>query len=193
MTSAQLYLTLVAPPQVAYGVVTSTASSAHVQADLKLTLTSAVGGPGVLDIPLTTASGTATLKTVNCSYNSMSSAKIAVTTTTNTAAVTLAGVSLGTLSISGYGPTPQISFSPTNVPPTASTASANSNPIAVGSTTPTLSYSPYSVPNPSPLNTLLTSTLPPVLGPILQASGVTVGGADVAYLSTNCDSVSLVQ
>ena len=45
----------------------------------------------------------------------------------------------------------------------------------------------------SPVFTLLTSTLAGVLGPILQASGVTVGGAEVAYLSTDCDAVSLVQ
>ncbi len=187
VTASQLYLTLLQPPQVAYGPVGTTASTAQVQADLKLS----VSGQGVLDIPLTAASGTATLKTVNCSYNSMSSAKIAVTTTTNTAAVTLAGVGIATLSISGYGPTPQISFSPTNVPPTASTAAAGSNPISVGSSTPTLSYSGLSA--SSPVFTLLTSTLASVLGPILQASGVTVGGAQVAYLSTNCGAISLVQ
>jgi hypothetical protein len=41
--------------------------------------------------------------------------------------------------------------------------------------------------------TLLSSTLPGVLGPVLQATGVTVGGAEVADLSTNCGSVSVVQ
>jgi uncharacterized membrane protein len=186
VTASQLYLTVGQIPQVAYGPVATTASTAQVTADLKLT----VGGQ-VLDIPLTAASGTATLKTVACQYNSMASAKIAVTTTTNTAAVTLGGASVATLTISGYGPTPQISFSPTNVPPTASTAAANSNPITVGSNNPTLSYSGLS--GSSPVFTLLTSTLAGVLGPILQASGVTVGGAEVAYLSTNCDAVSLVQ
>ncbi len=186
VTASQLYLTLVQPPQVAYGPVATTASTAQVQADLKLTLPTY----GVLDIPLTAASGTATLKTLNCSYNSMASAKIAVTTTTNTGAITLAGAGVATLSINGYGPTPQISFSPTNVPPTASTASATppSNPITVGSPVP--SYSGLS--SSSPAYSVLT-TLAGALGPVLQAAGVAVGGAQVAYLSTNCDAVALVQ
>lgn len=186
VTASQLFLTVSQLPKVAYGTVGTIASTAQVQADLQLTVSGQV-----LDIPLTAASGTATLKTLACQYNSMASAKIAVSTTTNTAAITLGGASVATLTISGYGPTPQISFSPTNVPPTASTAAANSNPIAVGSTTPTLSYSGLST--SSPVFTLLTSTLASVLGPILQAAGVTVGGAEVTYLSTNCDAVSLVQ
>src|ERR1700722_1155156 len=69
VTTAQLYLTLVQPPQVAYGPVGTTASTAQVQADLKLTLPIL----GVLDIPLSAASGTATLKTVKCANNTMSS------------------------------------------------------------------------------------------------------------------------
>ena len=183
VTASQLYLTVGQIPQVAYGPVGTTASTAQVQADLKLT----VGGQ-VLDIPLTAASGTATLKTVACQYNSMASSKIAVTTTATSAAITLGGAAVATLNIGGYGPTPQISFSPTNVPPTASTAAAGSNPITVGTSTPS-----YSGLNPlSPAYPVLT-LLEDALVPVLQASGVTVAGAQVAYLSTNCDAVSLVQ
>ncbi len=43
------------------------------------------------------------------------------------------------------------------------------------------------------VNTLLTSVVPGAYGPVLQAAGVQVGGAQVADLSTNCDAVSLVQ
>jgi uncharacterized membrane protein len=191
VTAAQLYLTLIQPPQVAYGPVGTTASTAQVQADLKLTLPTY----GVLDIPLTAASGTATLKTVACQYNSMASAKIGVTTTTNTAAITLAGVSVATLSISGYGPNPQIPFSPTSVPPTASTASPPpaSNPFTVPNLAPYYNVPSYNgLSTSSPAYSVLT-TLAGSLVPVLQASGVAVGGAQVAYLSTNCDAVSLVQ
>jgi uncharacterized membrane protein len=187
VTASQLYLTVKQLPQVAYGPVGTTASTAQVQADLQLTLPTA----GVIDIPLAAASGTATLKTVACQYNSMASAKIQVTTTTNTnTPITLAGVNIGLLAIGGYGPNPQISFSPTNVPPTASTASATppSNPITVGSPVPSIS----GLSSSSPAYTVLT-TLAGALGPVLQAAGVAVGGAQVAYLSTNCDAVSLVQ
>jgi uncharacterized membrane protein len=43
------------------------------------------------------------------------------------------------------------------------------------------------------VNTVLTAQLQPILGPVLQALGVEVAGAQVADLSTNCDAVSLVQ
>ena len=186
VTTSQLYLTLIQPPQVAFGPVGTAAQTAQLQADLKLTIPI----QGVLDIPLTAASGTATVKTINCAYNTMSSTKFAVTTTTTTAAVTLAGLGIASLSISGYSG-PQIGFAAANVPPTASTVSAGTNPITVGSNNPTLNYSGLSP--VSPVFTLLTSTLSGVLGPVLQASGVTVGGAEVADLSTTCDAVSLAQ
>jgi hypothetical protein len=40
---------------------------------------------------------------------------------------------------------------------------------------------------------LLTSTLPPVLGPVLRAAGVSAGGVSVADLNYNCGAVSLVK
>jgi uncharacterized membrane protein len=67
----------------------------------------------------------------------------------------------------------------------------DTNPQVAGSNSPTLSYSGLSA--QSPVFTLLTSTLAGVLGPILQAAGVSVGGAEVADLSTNCGAISLVQ
>ena len=147
----------------------------------------------MLDIPLTAASGTATLKAVNCTDNAFASTKIAATTTTATAAVTLAGASVATLSISGYSGGP-VSFGAGVVPPTASTAAADSNPITVAptSTAPTYTATTANF-NVALVNSLLTSILPGVLGPILQAAGVTVGGAQVATLSADCGAVSVVQ
>ena len=110
-------------------------------------------------------------------------------------AITLAGVSVATLSISGYGPNPQIPFSPTSVPPTASTASPPpaSNPFTVPNLAPYYNVPSYNgLSTSSPAYSVLT-TLAGSLVPVLQASGVAVGGAQVAYLSTNCDAVSLVQ
>jgi len=197
VTTSKLVLTLSQPPQVAYGPVGTVAKTAQVQADLQLS----VPGQGLLDIPLTAASGTATSKTVNCAYNTMSSTKFAATTTTATANVTLAGVSIATLTLSGYSG-PQISFIGANVPPTASTALGNppttppTNPIVVSSNA---SYPYYATPSyaglspSSPVYNLLFSTLGGVLTPVLEAAGVAVGGADVADLSTQCDAVSLVQ
>jgi len=190
VTASTLTVTVGQVPQVAYGpVTTTTASPGSVTADLKLN----VQGQGILDIPLSAASGTATLKTVNCYDNAMTSTKIAATTTSPTATVTLAGTSIATLSVSGYSG-PQISYAGGTtgvVPPTASTQSADTNPITVGSNSPTLSYSGLST--SSPVFNLLTSTLPGVYGPVLQAAGVPVGGAEAADLSTNCGAVSIVQ
>ncbi len=53
------------------------------------------------------------------------------------------------------------------------------------------SYSGLSSLSPStPCSPLI---LPPVLGPVLQTAGASVGGAQVADLSDKCDVVSVVQ
>ncbi len=189
VAGATLTLNLIQPPQVAYGPVGTTASAAQVNADLKLT------GPllgGTLDIPVTGAQGTATLQAVTCSQsnNTFGQAKISATSTTSTAAVTLGGSSVGTLTMSGAS-NPSMPFGATVVPPTAASYAANTNPTAIGTTTPILSYSGLTATGFA--NTLLTSLLPPVLGPILQAAGVTVGGAVVADLNYNCGAVSIIK
>jgi uncharacterized membrane protein len=183
---ATLTLQVVSPPQLAYGPAGTTATSAQVNGDLKLS-----GGllGGTLDIPLTGAQGTATLSSVSCSQsnNSFTSAAIVASGTTASAAVTLGGVSVGTLTVSGASPT-SIAFPSSFVPPTAATLQANTNPISSATTSPTFSGTAVGF-----AATLLTSTLTPVLGPILQAAGVSVGGVTVADLNYNCGAVSLVK
>ncbi len=188
VSDAKLTLDLLQIPQVAFGPVGTTATTAQLSSDLQLNVPAS---GGLLDIPLSAVSGTVTLKKVNCVNNVMSSTKFYPSTTTTSGNVTLAGVGIGTLSIAGYSipPTSTVSVSGSLVPPSASTV--GSNPFTVGS--PALSYSGLTVTNPSPLYTLLTSTLSGVLAPILQAAGVSLGGAQVAGLSTNCGAVSLVQ
>ena len=136
VTAATLSLSLIEPPQVAYGPVgssttaspcpvtapaTSTcATTAQVSSDLKLT----VGGL-VLDIPLSAAVGYGTLSQITCSNNVFQNAKINVSTTTATGAVTLAGLNIATLTISGVS-NKAGSFS--TVPPTSSSVSARHEP-----------------------------------------------------------------
>jgi uncharacterized membrane protein len=183
---ATLTMQVVSPPQLAYGPAGTTATSAQVNGDLKLS-----GGllGGTLDIPLTGAQGRATLSSVSCSQsnNSFTSAAIVASGTTASAAVTLGGVSVGTLTVSGASPT-SIAFPSSFVPPTAATLQANTNPISSATTSPTFSGTAVGF-----AATLLTSTLTPVLGPILQAAGVSVGGVTVADLNYNCGAVSLVK
>ena len=187
VTSANLYLTVVQPPQVADGPVgTSAQSAAQVTADLQLNLL--VGG--LIDIPLSAASGKATLSTLSCSNNTMFTTKFNVTTTAASAAMTLAGVGIGTLSLQGFSGT--ASFNPGAVPPSGTTVSAGTNPKSVATSTPTVSYAP-GISTLSPAYAVLNNILPPVYGPILQAAGVSVGGAQVTDMSTNCGAVSLVQ
>ena len=184
--AATLTLQVVSPPQLAYGPAGTAAKSGQVNGDLKLS-----GGslPGTLDIPLTGAQGTGTLSSVTCSQtnNSFTSAAIAASGTTASAAVTLGGVSVGTLTITGASST-SLAFPSSYVPPSASTLQANTNPISSATTTPSFSGTATGF-----AGTLLTSTLPPVLGPILQAAGVSVGAVSVADLNYNCGAVSLVK
>jgi uncharacterized membrane protein len=175
-------------PQVAYGPTNTTASTAQISTDVQL---SVLGVPGLLNIPLSGAQATATLLGVTCSNNALKVANIQPASTTASGTVTLGGVSLGTLSVTGYTGS-QFGYGPSVVPPSATTVANDSNPIVAGTTTPALSYSPAINPS-SPVYSLLTSTLPGVLGPILQAAGIPVGGVAVADLGTNCGAVSLVQ
>ena len=184
--ASTLTLQVVSPPQLAYGPVGTTATSAQINGDLKLS-----GGllSGTLDIPLTGAQGTASLSGVSCSQtnNSFTSVAIAASGTTATAAVTLGGASLGTLTIGG-APSTGIAFPATYIPPTASTMQSNVNPISSATTLPTFTGTATGF-----AGTLLTSTLLPVIGPILQAAGVSVGGVTVADLNYNCGAVSIIK
>jgi len=186
VTSATLSLVVGQLPQVAYGPGGTTANTAQVTADLKLGL---LGVAGIVDIPLTAAQGTATLNAVTClqTNNSLGQALVRASTTTATAAITLGGVSAGTLTITGVGTTTK-GFISTVIPPTASTQLANTNPVQIGTTSPLLSWVGLSAPL-SGLPALMTG----VLGPVLQATGVTVGGATIADLNYNCGAVSIVK
>jgi uncharacterized membrane protein len=192
VSDAKLTLTLGQIPQVAFGPVGTTASTVQLTTDLQLN----DGLPGIIDIPLSAAQGTATLTTLTCAFNSMTATSIQPTTTPVTGNISLAGVVLASISVSGVnsGNTSPLGYGPSVVPPTATTAAGPptnpvgpTNPLPVGTTTPTLATGTLVV------GTLSGSILNGVVGPILQAVGVSVGNAEVADLSTNCGSVSLVQ
>ncbi len=181
VTSANLYLTVGSPPAVAYGPVGTKASTAQVNADLQLSIL----GSGLLDVPLSGAGATATLSTVTCSNNKMYTTKIALSgSAISNQNITLAGLALGQMSFSSFSGT--LPFASSAVPPTATTAQQDTNPVSSGSTTPTLVYSGTS-------NPVLTALAAGVLAPVLQTVGVAVGGAQTTDLSTNCGAVSLVQ
>jgi uncharacterized membrane protein len=190
VTDAKLTLSMTQIPQVAFGTVGTTASTAQLTSDLQLNYL----GVGIIDIPLSAAQGTATLTTLYCPSNSMGQTDIQPATTTVSGTVTTP-VGNGTLTLSGYnsGTTSPFPYTAAVVPPTATTVANGTNPQTVGTTTPTPAWTGVTVPVASPIYTLLTSTLSGVLGPILQAAGAAVGGIQVADLSTTCGSVSLVQ
>jgi hypothetical protein len=193
--TAKLFLNVIQPAQIAYGPVgsytaaspcpagsgTSTcAKTAQVSADLQLT----VLGVGLVDIPLSAADGMATLNSLTCGNDAMTNTTINASTTTATAAITLAGVATATMTIDGAAPR-SLSYDSSVVPPTSSTASAGTNPISIG--TPVLSYTGLS--SLSPLYTLLTSTLPGFYVPVMLAAGVSMGNADVAVLGNDCGAI----
>ncbi len=190
LTTAYLSLSVGQPPQVAFGPVGTEASTAQVQATMTLNIP-AVGQ--VTIGPFSAASATSTLAAMSCTNNAFSAGKTSSTTQTSSATVAVPGYSGISVSISGVTSSSQ-TFNSSNVPPSASTyapaSGPPSNPKQIGSTTPTPSFSGLGSTNPA--YTVLT-TLAPVLWPILQAAGVSVGNASVAFLSANCGSVSLVQ
>jgi uncharacterized membrane protein len=193
---AVLYLSASAihPPVVAYGPVGTTASTGQVGATLALTVPVPLLGPQVLNIPIAAATGTATLKTVTCQSNALYKAIIgAGTTASGPNSVTLNNSPIATLTLNGVSPPNLLSYGATVVPPTPTTAGFNLNPINVATSTPTVSFGLLPGSLPVLVSTLLNTTVPPILGPVLQALGVEVAGAQVADLSTNCDAVSLVQ
>jgi uncharacterized membrane protein len=191
ISNVQLFLTQGQVPQVAIGTTGATASTSQVTADVQMTLSIAGVSLGVLDVPLSAASGTATLNTLSCQSPTLgpSVARINVTTTASSAAVTLAGLSLGSMAINGVTGG-SATFTTSVVPPTATTAQGNSNPVKVGTTSPT--FTAGGTINPL-VSTLLSSVLPSALAPVLQAAGVSIGNAEVADLNINCGAVSIVQ
>ena len=195
ISNVQLFLNQGQLPQVAYGPTTTTASTSQVSADLQMNLSIGAVSLGLLDVPLSAASGTAKLNSLVCLSPSLGPtlAKINVTTSATTAAVTLAGVNQGTLAINGVT-NGSASFASSGsgsvVPPTAATAQSGSNPKSVGTSSPT--FTATGTLNPL-VSTLLSSVLPNALAPVLQAAGVEVANADVADLSVDCGAVSLVQ
>jgi len=207
VTSASLYLTLVQPPQVAgpgpvgsytsagqcpapTGSTSTCATTAQLSSDLKLTV-SPLGQPEVLDIPLSAPTGTATLSQITCSNNVFQNAKINVGATSATGTVSLAGSNIATLTVNGVN---NKAGTYTVVPPNATTVGNGTNPRnfgSNGSNPPTLNYS-GTTGNFSQVQSLLTTTLQPVLGPVLQVTGASVGGAQVADTTARCDVVSIV-
>jgi hypothetical protein len=181
----------------------TTASDQQVQATLSMNLTLLGISLGSLSVPLSAATGTATLSNVTCNNDSLSRMVVApvntgaVSTGTNGVTLTLLGTAtaVGTFSIGGVtggsaafsGP----ALPPATVPPTAATASAGTNPETVGSHTPNFSFSAATGANGDATATM--GVLTTVLGPDLQALGLTIGGADIEGLSANCGTVSLVQ
>jgi uncharacterized membrane protein len=193
---AVLYLSASAihPPAVAYGPVGTTASTGQVGATLALTVPVPLVGNQVLNIPIAAATGTATLKTVTCQSNALYKAIISAgTTASGPNSVTLNNSPIATLTLNGVSPPNLLSYGAPYVPPSPTTATAGFNPINVATSTPTVSFGLLPGSLPVLVSTLLNTTVPPILGPVLQALGVEVAGAQVADLSTNCAAVSLVQ
>ena len=203
VANVMLSTQVIQPAAVAYGPVGTTASDSQVQATLSMNLTLLGVSLGSLSVPLSAATGTATLSTLTCSDDSLSRMVIApvntvaVSSGTNGVTLTLLGnaVAQGTFSVSGVtnGTT---SFSgpalpPATVPPTAATESAGTNPESVGTSTPTLTFSPAGGANADVSATM--GVLATTYGPVLQALGLTVAGADIEAFPANCGTVSLVQ
>jgi uncharacterized membrane protein len=194
---------VIQPAQVAYGPVGTTASDAQVQATLSMNLTLLGISLGSVSIPLSAATGTATLSNVTCNNDVLSRMVIApvntsaVSTGTNGVTLTLLGTATaqGTFSaLSESGGSTSFAgaaLPPATVPPTAATASAGTNPETVSATSPNFSFSAAAGANPDVTATM--GILTTAYTPVLQAIGLTVAAAQVEAFPANCGTVSLVQ
>jgi uncharacterized membrane protein len=196
------------PAQVANGPVGTTASAAQVQSTLSMNLTRQGSSLGTLRIPLSAATGAATLSSTTCNDDSLYTMTIApvntsaTTSGTNGVTLTLQGnaTAQGTFS-SGTSINSAAFTGPANpagseIPPTAATASAGTNPESRPSTwettsPPVLTFTAANGANSDVSYTM--GVLDGSYGPVLQALGITVGGATIAGLAANCGTVSLVQ
>jgi uncharacterized membrane protein len=186
ITSAETTLQVVQPPVVAYGVVGTKAYTAQIDASVNISAL----GLSLLGITLDGATGTATLSNINCSGNVMQQTSINASTTAASGSVTLAGVNIASIGVTGASLS-TLTFAGSNVPPTPNTLANDYNPVQIGTTSPSLTYSglsPLSLAAP-----LLNGTLDTVLPSVLSTLGVTLAGADVADLSADCDAVSIVK
>jgi uncharacterized membrane protein len=197
-----------ATTQVAFGPVGTTATDVQVQTTLSMSLTRQGQSIGTLSIPLSAATGTAALSAMTCVDDSLYS----MTLTPVTTSAVSSGSNGVTLTSQG-NTTPQGTFSsgtstnsasftgPANpsgadVPPSGTTASSGTNPESRPTTwettsPPALTFSAASGANADVTNIM--GVLSSAYGRVLQALGITVGGATIAGLAANCGTVSLVQ
>jgi uncharacterized membrane protein len=194
VTSATLTTSLVQIPQVAYGPVGTTASTGQVNAVLSLSIV----GLGVVNIQVTAATGTATLYEISC--KSPNNFEVNASTSAATLTPSAVGLTFGATTVTGAATTTP-SFTAGYVPPSPATIPTASNPTppfknpdTIGTDSPTITLGTGSG------NPLLSAQLSPVfatldtvLAPVLNSLGVNLAGAQVAGLSINCGSVSLVQ
>ena len=201
--SVNLSLQMIQPAQVAYGPVGTTATTAQVKSTLSVGLSTLGINLGTLSIPLSAASGTATLHSVTCVDNSMLNTQINGTTQalSTTVTLTLGALVTNAATMTVTGANSSATYTQSVVPPTVATATATpnpTNPVNIGTTAPTAVLTFGGV--AGGLNSLVSGLLSPTssvlaeaYGPVLQGLGVTVAGAQIADLSTNCGAVSLVQ
>jgi hypothetical protein len=174
---------------VAYGPVGTQATTAQVNVRVDISAL----GISLLSIALNGATGTATLSNINCSGNAMQQTTITGSTNVASGTVSLAGIGLGTVSVVGVSSVNK-TFAGTNVPPNSSTLANGLNPVLIGSQSPSLAYSGISILNAGVVALgILNGALQTALPQVLSTLGVTVAGAAISDLSTNCAAVSIVQ
>jgi hypothetical protein len=185
--TASLVANVISPPaEYTGGAVGTPISDSQVNVDLQLSIP--LGGLNIatVNVPISGANGTATLESVNCNTaNALTSATIAASTTTATNSVTLA--------VLNGPPIPISSVTVDGAPSTTLTFTTAPSTQSISATSPSIQFT--SVPALDDLTGLIGDTLSALttnLVPILQSLGVSIGTADVSYLSTTCSPVTQI-
>jgi uncharacterized membrane protein len=190
VTSSSLTLSAVQPIQVGYGPVGTSISTQQVTGNLQLCVGACSGllSVAVLNVPLGVATGTAAISQINCSNTVDQSVGINVNTAPvgTSIGVTLANIPAASLPITVTAVNNDgLTFLGTNIPPTASSISAQTNPQIATATSLGITGTLAGL---GSLVTALTSDLVP----ILQAVGANAGPAQVTVNGVTCNYPTLV-
>ena len=202
--SPSISISAIQKPVVAYGPVGTTATNSQVTATVNIPTELAVAGIPLVSLPIVipigVAQGTATLSSIECTDDALTQAQIGVVTTTASNSITVNGAAVTSLKANGANQTN--TYAASVVPPTATTIANGTNPVSAGSYgIGTVSFGSgllagLTTVTAAVLNDvfgLLFGSLNTLLGPALQTLGISLAGADVADLSTNCGVASLVK
>ncbi|HEY4000254.1 MAG TPA: pilus assembly protein TadG-related protein [Candidatus Xenobia bacterium] len=196
VADAKVFVTAIQPAQIGYGQPIFSVSTAQLTGTLQLTLLPILGlGLVTINVPLSAATGQATLASVTCPGNIPTVNLSPVTTGAANTSIDLDVLGAKLLSvpltISGATAPAPLTFTPPFDASDAQSVGTTSPKVSIGTATGSI-LAPLTLLLATAVNPVL-GLLSPVLAPLLQALGVSVADASVAVTAGSCGGAQLVQ